>query len=83
MSAPVATRTAPAAPQNPVEAASAKLMQELLDALRETDTLSGIDKWTTWARPQTARLTDVHRAKLTEARAKHRATIYNAESAAA
>lgn len=83
MSAPAATRTAPAAPQNPVEAASAKLLQELLDALRETDTLSGIDKWTTWARPQTARLTDRHRTALTEARKVHRDRIYRENTVAA
>jgi len=83
MSAPAATRTAPAAPKNPVERSSRELFQKMLDALLECDSLSGISKWDTWATPQTARLTNTDRAELRQKRADYYQRVYRETGAGA
>ena len=83
MSAPPATRTAPAAPQNPVEAQSAGILQKCLDELYAADTLATIAAWDKWVLQHAPRLTDKHRSELRVARKTHRDKVYNRESVAA
>jgi len=83
MSAPAATRTAPAAPQNPIEAQSASILQKCLDELYAADSLATIAAWDKWVLAHAPRLTDKHRSELRDKRRAHRDSIYNANAAAA